>query len=209
MTHPLRTPTHRNRPRVRKASGSSRFGTRRVQHTRRRLLAPPNADRPDDGSVCTLPSGVASGADTTAPRGTAAPDRSSSMHSPATGTTEPEHTVASDIPVDAHYDLVIIGTGSGNSIPGPEFDDMSIAIVEKGAFGGTCLNVGCIPTKMYVYAADVALETARADRLGLDAQVSSVDWPSIVSRVFDDRIDPIASGGEEYRRGSLTPNIDV
>src|SRR5699024_5014748 len=73
MTHPLRTPTHRNRPRARKASGSSRFGTRRVQHTRRRLLAPPNADRPDDGSVCTLPSGVASGADTTAPRGTAAP----------------------------------------------------------------------------------------------------------------------------------------
>ena len=55
-----------------------------------------------------------------------------------------------------HYDLMIIGTGSGNMIPGPEFGDKRIAIVEKGTFGGTCLNVGCIPTKMYVYAADIA-----------------------------------------------------
>src|SRR5690625_4999227 len=140
------------------------------------------------------PRGVASGADTTASRGTPAPDRSSSMHSPATGTTAPEHAVASDIPVDAHYDLVIIGTGSGNSIPGPEFDDMSIAIVEKGAFGGTCLNVGCIPTKMYVYAADVALETREAGRLGLPALVNAVDWPDSGSRVVDNPGERMATG---------------
>ncbi|WP_440101803.1 mycothione reductase [Glutamicibacter mishrai] len=108
-----------------------------------------------------------------------------------------------------HYDLIILGTGSGNSIPGPEFDDKSIAIIEKGTFGGTCLNVGCIPTKMYVYAADTALETREASRLGIDAQVNSVDWPGIVNRVFDQRIDLIARGGEEYRRGDKTPNIDV
>ncbi|ALC06189.1 Mycothione reductase [Corynebacterium deserti GIMN1.010] len=108
-----------------------------------------------------------------------------------------------------HYDLIIIGTGSGNSIPGPEFDDKSIAIVEKGAFGGTCLNVGCIPTKMYVYAADIAQEIHEATRLGISASVNNVDWPSIVSRVFDKRIDPIAQGGEAYRRGPDTPNIDV
>lgn len=116
---------------------------------------------------------------------------------------------ASDIVVDHHYDLVIIGTGSGNSIPGPEFEDKSIAIIEKGTFGGTCLNVGCIPTKMYVHAADTALETVRAGRLGLNARVDSVDWPGIVSRIFEDRIDPISAGGEEYRRGPQTPNIDV
>ena len=66
------------------------------------------------------------------------------------------------VSIDKHYDLIILGTGSGNSIPGPEFDDKSIAIIEKGTFGGTCLNVGCIPTKMYVYAADTALETREA-----------------------------------------------
>ena len=36
-----------------------------------------------------------------------------------------------------HYDLIIIGTGSGNSIPSPAFDDVSIALVEEGRFGGT------------------------------------------------------------------------
>ena len=118
-------------------------------------------------------------------------------------------TPASDIAVDAHYDLIIIGTGSGNSIPGPEFEDKSIAIIEKGTFGGTCLNVGCIPTKMYVYAADAALETAQAGRLGVNAQVNSVDWSGMVTRIFENRIDPIAGGGEEYRRGPQTPNIDV
>ena len=118
-------------------------------------------------------------------------------------------TAADEVEVDRHYDLIIIGTGSGNSIPGPELEDYSIAIVEQGTFGGTCLNVGCIPTKMYVYAADVALETAESARLGLDAQVNAVDWPGIVARIFERRIDPIARSGEAYRRGPETPNIDV
>ena len=108
-----------------------------------------------------------------------------------------------------HYDLIIIGTGSGNSIPGPEFDDQSIAIVEKGAFGGTCLNVGCIPTKMFVYAADIATEIREAAKYNLSASLTGVDWPAIVDRVFAQRIDPIAAGGEAYRRGEETPNIDV
>ena len=108
-----------------------------------------------------------------------------------------------------HFDLVIIGTGSGNSIPSPEFDDRKIAIIEKGTFGGTCLNVGCIPTKMYVYAADIALAARTGERLGVSAHVDAVDWDGIVSRVFHNRIDQIAQGGEAYRRGDETPNITV
>lgn len=111
--------------------------------------------------------------------------------------------------VDAHYDLIIIGAGSGNSIPTPDFDDKSIAIVESGRFGGTCMNVGCIPTKMYVYAADTAYGTRTADKLGIQAHVDSVEWDSIVDRVFHQRIDKIAEGGEAYRRGDETPNITV
>lgn len=114
-----------------------------------------------------------------------------------------------DLAVDAHYDLIILGAGSGNSLPGPELDGWSVAIVEEGRFGGTCLNVGCIPSKMFVYTADVARATEHAGRLGLDAALHGVDWPGIVSRVFDQRIDPIAAGGEAYRRGPQTPNIDV
>ena len=65
-----------------------------------------------------------------------------------------------------HYDLIIIGSGSGNSLPGPEFDDKSIALIEENPqFGGTCLNAGCIPTKMYVVAADTAASAANSERL--------------------------------------------
>ncbi|MET3903013.1 mycothione reductase [Paenarthrobacter sp. 4246] len=119
------------------------------------------------------------------------------------------HTTASKAAVDRHYDLVIIGTGSGNSIPGPGFEDRSIAIIEEASFGGTCLNAGCIPSKMYVLTADTALQTTRSGRLGLHAEVNYVDWPGIVSRIFENRVDPIAAAGEEYRRSPRTPNIDV
>ncbi|MDO5731356.1 mycothione reductase [Corynebacterium sphenisci] len=108
-----------------------------------------------------------------------------------------------------HYDVVIIGTGSGNAIPSPAYDGLRIALIEEGRFGGTCLNVGCIPTKMYVLAADAARGAQRAARLGVDAEVTGVDWDAIRERVFTRRIDPIAAGGEAYRRGPETPNIDV
>ncbi|UYP20562.1 mycothione reductase [Rhodococcus sp. Z13] len=98
-----------------------------------------------------------------------------------------------------HYDLAIIGTGSGNSILDERYDGKRVAILEKGVFGGTCLNVGCIPTKMYVYAAEVAHTVRTAAKYGIDAELQGVRWNDIVDRVFG-RIDPIAAGGERYRR---------
>ncbi|WP_420751246.1 mycothione reductase [Rhodococcus sp. O3] len=98
-----------------------------------------------------------------------------------------------------HYDLAIIGTGSGNSILDERYDGKKVAILEEGTFGGTCLNVGCIPTKMYVYAAEVAHTVRTAAKYGVDASVDGVRWNDIVDRVFG-RIDPIAAGGERYRR---------
>ena len=97
-----------------------------------------------------------------------------------------------------HHDLVIIGSGSGNSILDSRFDDQDVAIVEHGVFGGTCLNVGCIPTKMYVYASDVAETIREAGRYGIDATVDKVRWSDIRDRVFG-RIDPISAGGRRYR----------
>ncbi len=97
-----------------------------------------------------------------------------------------------------HFDLAIVGTGSGNSLVTPDFDDKSVAVIEKGVFGGTCLNVGCIPTKMFVYAAEVALGVRDAARYGVDATLDGVRWRDIRDRVFG-RIDPIAAGGRDYR----------
>ncbi len=106
-----------------------------------------------------------------------------------------------------HHDLVVIGTGSGNSIIDARFEDLDVALIEHGVFGGTCLNVGCIPTKMYVYPADVAEHIRHAERYGIDARVDKVRWTDIRDRVFG-RIDPISAGGREYRV-DRSPHVTV
>lgn len=102
-----------------------------------------------------------------------------------------------------HFDLVILGSGSGNSLVTPELEGRRTAVVDQGvgstdAFGGTCLNVGCIPTKMFVYAAEVARTVRDAGRFGVDATLDGVRWTDIRDRIFD-RIDPISEGGRDYR----------
>ncbi len=106
-----------------------------------------------------------------------------------------------------HHDLAVIGTGSGNSMIDDRFADLDVALVEHGVFGGTCLNVGCIPTKMYVYPADVAAHIRHASRYGIDATLDKVRWTDIRDRIFG-RIDPISAGGREYRVDRC-PNVTV
>jgi len=104
------------------------------------------------------------------------------------------------------HDLIVIGSGSGNSVITDEMDDWRIALVEEGVLGGTCLNVGCIPTKMFVYTADRAHAAATSDRFGLHTTFESADWPAIRDRIFG-RIDPIAESGRAYRESN--PNVDL
>ncbi|HSY16061.1 MAG TPA: mycothione reductase [Jatrophihabitantaceae bacterium] len=105
---------------------------------------------------------------------------------------------------DRHYDLAIIGSGSGNSVITPDLAGWDIAVVDGGTFGGTCLNVGCIPTKMFVYTADVADTIRHASRYGVDGEVTAIRWAEIRDRIFG-RIDAISAGGREYRaNGSNT-----
>ena len=107
-----------------------------------------------------------------------------------------------------NYDLIIVGTGSGNSVINDEMDGWRIAIVERWTFGGTCLNRGCIPSKILVYAADVAESAAHDNgpQYGVTTRFESADWPAIVHRVFA-RIDPIVESGRQYRYG--LPNVTV
>lgn len=105
---------------------------------------------------------------------------------------------------ETHYDIALIGSGSANSFPGPGLEDRRIVQIDRGVgpervFGGTCLNLGCIPTKMFVHTADLASTPAEAHRFGLSEQLTGVNWPAIRDRIFD-RIDPISTGGEGYRR---------
>ncbi len=97
-----------------------------------------------------------------------------------------------------HFDLAVIGTGSGNTIVGAEFADQSVVMIERGVFGGTCINVGCVPTKMFVYPADLARHARRGPSLGVDTTVGAVRWGDLRDRVFA-RIDPISVEGRDYR----------
>ena len=106
-----------------------------------------------------------------------------------------------------HFDLVIVGTGSGNSLVTPELADWRIAIVEQGVFGGTCVNVGCIPTKMFVYPADLAASAGEWARLNLHGPAPRADWRALRDRIFG-RIDAIAAGGREYR-ATGSPNVSL
>ena len=112
----------------------------------------------------------------------------------------------------AHFDIAIIGTGSGNSILDERYADKRVAICEQGTFGGTCLNVGCIPTKMFVYAAEVAATRAVIRRDTASTPTSTACGGATSSRRVFGRIDPIAAGRRELpalvpeRRGVRQPH---
>ena len=77
------------------------------------------------------------------------------------------------------YDLVIVGAGSGNTLPADQFAGWRIAVVEADLFGGTCLNRGCVPSKMLVYTADVAQMIRSSRRCASGTQ--STRWPPAFS----------------------------
>jgi mycothione reductase len=97
------------------------------------------------------------------------------------------------------YDLVIVGAGSGNMLPAKELAGWRIAVVESDRFGGTCLNRGCIPSKMLVHTADVAQTVRQAGRFGIGARWAGADWSAIRDRVFG-RIDPLHKRAVAHRR---------
>jgi mycothione reductase len=103
------------------------------------------------------------------------------------------------------YDLVVVGAGSGNMLPPAATDRMRVAIVERDRFGGTCLNRGCIPSKMLVHAADVAETVRGAATFGIRAELVGADWPALRDRVFA-RTDQVAEETVALRRRS---GVDV
>ena len=115
-------------------------------------------------------------------------------------------TLSDASPLD--FDLIIIGGGSGNSIISRELSHLSIALIDDGEhFGGTCLNAGCIPTKMFVHVADVAAEALHAGGLGLRVPTAHAEWAKIRDRVFG-RIDPLSEAGFRNRDVKI-PNVTV
>ena len=98
-----------------------------------------------------------------------------------------------------HFDLCVIGSGSGNSLVSSAFRGQKVAIVDSAPwFGGTCLNAGCIPSKMLSYPADLAESARHAGALGVDIGTVSIRWDDLRDRVFE-RVDAAARAAEEQR----------
>jgi dihydrolipoamide dehydrogenase len=84
-----------------------------------------------------------------------------------------------------NYDLVVIGSGVGLTIIEEALQNgMRCAIVEKDKFGGTCLNRGCIPSKVLVYPADLIREAEHGAKVGVTYSTPEVNWPTIARRMW-------------------------
>lgn len=96
------------------------------------------------------------------------------------------------------FDFVVIGTGSGLDVANVAANrGQSVAVVEKGPLGGTCLNRGCIPSKMLLYHADVLETIERAEGFHIDATVRDIDFAQIVREVNQE----VERDSESIRRG--------
>ena len=105
------------------------------------------------------------------------------------------------------YDIVVIGAGSGLQISSQAASrGLKVAVIEKGPFGGTCLNRGCIPSKIFIHAADVAETIKNSGKFGINSKLNKVDWSAIQKRVWN-HIDPDAKAIEKGNKD--TKNIDV
>jgi len=84
------------------------------------------------------------------------------------------------------YDVIIVGTGSGAVLVENALSHgLSAALVDKGPVGGTCLNLGCIPTKILIYPADRIMEIREAEKFGIEAEIKAIDFSRIMRHMRD------------------------
>jgi len=87
------------------------------------------------------------------------------------------------------YDVIVIGSGCGALISDEAVEHgLKTALIDRGPLiGGTCLNWGCIPSKMLIYPADRIVEIQEAVKLGITAEIKNVDFNSIMERMRQSR----------------------
>jgi dihydrolipoamide dehydrogenase len=104
------------------------------------------------------------------------------------------------------YDVVVIGSGAGLSVVESALaHSLSVALVDKGPLGGTCLNLGCIPSKMLIYPSDRLVEISDAGKLGITAEITNIDFHAVMKRMRG----AVQRGGHRIREGlRLSEGLD-
>lgn len=84
----------------------------------------------------------------------------------------------------SHYDVLIIGAGPGGYVAAEEAAEqgLSVGVIEKKEIGGTCLNVGCIPSKAYIEHAHWLLSMEKAKHHGIGVEITEIDFEKLVDR---------------------------
>jgi dihydrolipoamide dehydrogenase len=85
----------------------------------------------------------------------------------------------------AKYDLAIIGSGPGGyntAIRAAQWGLKTLCIEKDGYLGGTCLHVGCIPTKVLLHHAEIYDTLKNAKEFGIEVKEFSVNWPAMLAR---------------------------
>ena len=105
------------------------------------------------------------------------------------------------------FDLIVIGAGSGLNISSAASGlGMKVAVVEKGPMGGTCLNRGCIPSKIIIHSADVAETIKNSKKFGINSKILTIDFAKITeraSRIVDKDAREIEDGIIEDKNTTL------
>ncbi|MFP4116846.1 MAG: dihydrolipoyl dehydrogenase [Candidatus Aenigmatarchaeota archaeon] len=96
------------------------------------------------------------------------------------------------------HDLVIVGSGSGLQVARAGAQKgLDVAVVEESAIGGTCLNRGCIPSKMLIHRANVAETIEDSEKFGISSTLEDIDFHGITKEVNES----VDSDSEAVRQG--------
>ncbi len=84
------------------------------------------------------------------------------------------------------YDLIVIGTGAGQNVASSAYSmGLKVAVIDKDPIGGTCLNRGCIPSKVWTTAADYVREAEDAAEIGVHMRLERSDYDLIRERTWE------------------------
>jgi dihydrolipoamide dehydrogenase len=82
------------------------------------------------------------------------------------------------------FDVLVIGAGSGMIVASNAIaNGLKTVVVESGPMGGTCVNRGCIPSKMLIYPADVAAMIHEATKVNVNATINAIGFERIMNRM--------------------------
>ncbi len=103
------------------------------------------------------------------------------------------------------FDLIVIGSGAGLDVASAASENgLKTAVIEKGPLGGTCLNRGCIPSKMLIHSADVIETINNAKAFGIKVNGYKADFSYIIKRT-NDTVDKDSAQIERSLRRSKNP----